>query len=145
MGGGYCLHRGGPVGPDQGLTHLFYDGGCGLCQRSVRFVAGREPSGQVHFAPLGGEAFQRLIPEATRNALPDSLLVRRSDGTLLARSGALIHLLGRMTPGWRLAGRVLAWLPEGLRDGAYDWVARRRRRGAACAWRQPASDPRFEA
>lgn len=132
------------MGADQGLTYLFYDGGCGLCQRSVRFVAGRERSGQVHFAPLGGAAFQSLIPEAVRGSLPDSLLVRRPDGMLLARSGALIHLLGRMGPGWRLAGRVLAWMPRGLRDGAYDWVAKRRR-VKACAWRPPARDPRFEA
>jgi len=145
VGGGNRLHRGGTVGPDQGLTHLFYDGGCGLCQRSVRFVAKRDCSGQVHFAPLGGGAFGRLIPESMRSGLPDSLLVRRPDGTLLLRSEALIHLLGRMGPGWRLAGALLAWIPEGLRDGAYDWVARRRRRVSACTWRPPAADPRFEA
>jgi len=133
------------VGPDQGLTHLFYDGGCGLCQRSVRFVAKRDGSGHIHFAPLGGQTFQRLIPESTRSGLPDSLLVHRPDGVLLVRSGALIHLLRQMGPGWRLAGKVLAWIPEGLRDGAYDWMARRRHEVTICAWRPPANDRRFEA
>jgi len=144
VGGGHGLHRGGTVGPDQGLIHLFYDGGCGLCQRSVRFVAKRERSGQVHFAPLGGVAFQRLIPGSMHSGLPDSLLVRTADGALLCRSAALIHLLGRMGPGWRLAGLLLSWLPDGLRDGAYDWVARRRQRITACAWRPTPADPRFE-
>ncbi|NWJ41400.1 MAG: DUF393 domain-containing protein [Geothrix sp.] len=133
------------MGSDQGLTHLFYDGGCGLCQRAVRFVAGRDRSGRVRFAPLGGEAFHRLIPGSVLSGLPDSLLVRTPDGALWSRSGALIHLLGRMGPGWRLAGMLLAWLPGGLRDGAYDWVARRRQRITACAWRPGPSDPRFEA
>ena len=144
MGGGDRLHRGGTVGPDQGLTYLFYDGGCGLCQRSVRFVAKRDGSGHIHFAPLGGETFQRLIPESTRSGLPDSLLVRTAEGAILYRSTALVHLLSRMGPGWRLAGLLLAWLPRGLRDGAYDWVARRRRRITACAWRLSPADSRFE-
>lgn len=132
------------MGADQGLTYLFYDGGCGLCRRSVRFVAGHERSGRIRFAPLGGEAFRCLLPEALRGGLPDSLLVRTPEGRLLGRSEALIHLLGRMGPGWRLAGRLLAWIPAGLRDGAYDWVARHRA-STACAWRSPADDPRFEA
>jgi len=144
VGGGHRLHRGGPVGPDQGLTHLFYDGGCGLCQRSVRFVAKRDGPGHIHFAPLGGETFRRLIPESTRDGLPDSLLVRRPDGVLLVRSGALIHLLGRMGPGWRAAGLVLAWLPPAVLNWGYDWVARRRRRVTACSWRPSGSDARFE-
>ncbi len=143
MGRRLRLHRGGTVGPDQGLTRLFYDGGCGLCQRSVRFVAARERSGRIRFAPLGGEAFHRLIPGSARSGLPNSLLVCTPDGALLCRSAALIHLLGRMGPGWCLAGVLLAWVPQGLRDGAYDWVARRR--VSACAWRPPATDPRFEA
>lgn len=132
------------MGADQGLTYLFYDGGCGLCRRSVRFVARRDRSGRIRFAPLGGEAFRRLLPEAFRGGLPDSLLVRTPEGGLLARAGALIHLLGRMGPGWRLAALLLAWIPAGLRDGAYDWVARHRGR-ATCAWRPPEADPRFEA
>jgi predicted DCC family thiol-disulfide oxidoreductase YuxK len=111
----------------------------------VRFVAKRECSGQVHFAPLGGAAFQRLIPESMRSGLPDSLLVRGPDGALLCRSAALIHLLGRMGPGWRLAGTLLGWVPKGLRDWSYDWLARRRRRSSSCAWRPDPADPRFEA
>ncbi|HZH02738.1 MAG TPA: DCC1-like thiol-disulfide oxidoreductase family protein [Myxococcaceae bacterium] len=35
---------------------LFYDGGCGLCHRAVRFVLARDPAGRFRFAPLGGSA-----------------------------------------------------------------------------------------
>lgn len=144
MGGWDGLYCGGAVGPDQGLTYLFYDGSCGLCQRSVRFVARRERTRQVHFAPLDGEVFRRLIPESTRADFPDSLLVRTPDGALLVRSSAVIHLFGRLGLGWRLVGAVLASLPESLRDGAYDWVARRRRGMTVCTWRPPSADLRFK-
>lgn len=108
------------------------------------FVAKWECSGQVHFAPLGGGTYHRLFPEAMRSFLPDSLLVRTPDGTRLVRSAAVLHLLGLMGVGWRLAGRVLAWLPAAMLDGAYDWVARRRHRCTACTWRPSGNDPRFE-
>ena len=144
MGGGDGLHCGGAVGPDQGLTYLFYDGSCGLCSRAMQFVAGRERSGQVRFAPLGGEAFQRLVPEPVRTGLPDSLLVCTPVGEHLVRSAAVIHLLGQMGPGWRLAGVALTLIPVRLRDWTYDRVASRRRKVAACAWRPAAGDPRFE-
>ncbi len=132
------------MGPDQGLTYLFFDGACGLCRRAVRFVAGREPAGQIRFAPLSGEAFQRLVPEPERTSLPDSLLVRTPIGALLVRSAAVIHLLGRMGPGWRLAGVTLSFIPVSLRDWIYDRVASRRRQAVACTWRPDARDPRFE-
>ncbi len=133
------------MGSDQGLTHLFYDGGCAFCHRAVRFVAQRERSGRVHFAPLDGETYRRLVPPIEPGARPDSLLVRGPDGTLLWRSAALRHLLGRMGPGWRLAARLLACIPAGLRDRGYDWVARRRRTALACPMGSPPGDPRFEA
>ncbi len=144
MGGRVRVHRGGPVGADQGLTRLFYDGECGLCCGAVRLVARHDRSGEIRFAPLGGATFLRLIPASTRAGLPDSLVVLVPDGRLLLRTEALIHLLARMGGAWRLAGRGLAWFPEPLRELAYRLVARLRPSAKACAWRATAGDERFE-
>ncbi|HEY3400909.1 MAG TPA: DUF393 domain-containing protein [Geothrix sp.] len=133
------------MGSDQGLTRLFYDGGCGLCRGAVRFVARRDRSGRIHFAPLEGETFRRVVPAASRHGLPDSLVVLTPEGDMLTGSNAMIGLLRRMGPPWRWLGAALAWIPGPLREMAYRLVARLRpAKDQACPMDGPAGDDRFE-
>jgi predicted DCC family thiol-disulfide oxidoreductase YuxK len=132
------------MGPGQGLTHLFYDGGCGVCRGAVRFAAKRDVSHLLRFAPLGGATFEQLVPPGLRTGLPDSLVVLTPEGGLLTRSEAVIHLLHRMGPPWRLVGFLLTWTPIHLRDWVYDQVARRRPAGRPCPRGFESSDPRFK-
>lgn len=110
----------------------------------MRFTARRDRSGGIRFAPLGGLTFERLIPAASKAGLPDSLLVLTPQGDLLCRSQAVIHLLRRMGPVWRMIGHLLAWIPHGLGDSIYDLVARRRPRARACRRLDAGQDGRFE-
>ncbi len=144
MDSGNGLHRGGVVGADQGLTWLFYDGTCGLCHGIVRFAARHDRSGGIRFAPLGGRAFDRLVPAEVRSGLPDSILILAPGQPLRVRSSAVVHLLGRMGPAWALLGIMLSWIPEGWRDAAYDRVARWRPRIRPCPMDKWPHDERFE-
>ncbi len=113
----------------QGPTWMFYDGSCGLCQRSVRFVLAEEaPPGTLHFAPLHGEQFARCVDEARARALPDSVVLLEPDGTLLVRSQAALALGERMGGAWRILSLVARGVPRPLRDLAYDALARVRKR-----------------
>jgi predicted DCC family thiol-disulfide oxidoreductase YuxK len=114
------------VGADQGLTRLFYDGGCGLCHAAVRFVARHDAEGRIRFAPLGGATFHRLVP-ASGTPLPDSLVVLTPEHRLLVRSDAAIHLLCSLGGIWSLWAALLKAVPRILRDCLYDLVARVRR------------------
>src|SRR4029077_14556670 len=98
---------------------------CGLCHRTVRFVLA-ENSGNdgFRFAPLQGETFQLLVPVEQRAGLPDSIVIRTADGSLLARSDAVVRLLERLGGGWRILGAILAAIPRGLLDALYDFIAR---------------------
>lgn len=125
MDGGAGLHRGGPVGAGEGLR-VFYDGDCGLCHWAVGFLVRRDEG--LRFAPLGGVAFRREVPEGVRAGLPDSLVVRTAEGRVLVRGGAVIHLLGRLGGVWALAAQILDRLPRPWIDGLYEAAARRRRR-----------------
>jgi len=108
---------------------LFYDGGCGLCHRSVRFVAAADRAGAFQFAPLGGETFLARVPPERRADLPDSIVVWRSaDGALLLRSDAAVHVLFRIGGAWSVLAALLDAVPRRLRDAGYDFVARRRAR-----------------
>ncbi len=106
---------------------LFYDGECGLCQRTVRFVLSEDRERRFTFAPLGGERFEAQVGAAE---LPDSVVVRTEDGRLLTRSSAVCCVLAELGGLWRALGALLSVVPERLRDALYDAVARARPRAA---------------
>ncbi len=108
---------------------IFYDGDCGVCHWSVRFVARRDPGGRAfRFAPLGGEVFERTVPAEVRRSLPDTIVVQTAGGAVLLRSQGVVHILRRLGPGWRLLGWLLAVVPRPIRDFGYDLFARARHR-----------------
>jgi predicted DCC family thiol-disulfide oxidoreductase YuxK len=82
----------------------------------------------MRFAPLGGETFQALVPEANRAGLPDSLILRTADGRLLVRSAAVLECLRRVGGGWRALAILAGVVPTALADRLYDLVAGARHR-----------------
>jgi len=129
---------------------VFYDGGCGLCHRAVRFAIAHDADGsRFRFASLQSEGFRRRVPAAARAGLPDSIVTLTPDGTLLVRSAAVIHVLDRVGGGWKVAGRLLRLVPRSVRDAGYDTVARVRyllfrRPAEACPVTPPELRARFE-
>jgi len=108
---------------------LFYDGSCGLCHRTVRFVLSEDRAGaSFRFAPLQGETFTAKLTAEQRATLPDSLVVLTAEGTILTRSEAVLHLMKRLGGAWRVLATVGSAVPRGLRDVVYDGVARIRHR-----------------
>lgn len=111
---------------------LLYDGHCGFCDRTVRFMLARDPGGRMRFAPLEGEftgAFFTRHPEVRSI---DSLILIEPGGVAGAervrmRSDAAIALLEYLGGSWALA-RALRIVPRSLRDRAYDVFARFRYR-----------------
>jgi len=113
---------------------VFYDGLCGLCNGTVQFLLPRDPAGRLAFAPLQGEAAQRL--PAGR---PDSIAVLAGGpgGPLLTRSKAVLHLASRLQRPWPFFALLSGWIPAALADALYDWIAARRKRlfkGPAQCW-----------
>jgi predicted DCC family thiol-disulfide oxidoreductase YuxK len=108
---------------------IFYDGHCGFCHRTVRWVLKRDPAGTLfRFAPLQGATFQKLVPAFYRASLPDTFVLRTSDAKLLVRSDAFIGILRRLRGPWMPLATVLNLVPRFIRDGVYDLVARIRHR-----------------
>jgi len=129
---------------------VFYDGGCGLCHRAVRFAIAHDGDGsRFRFAPLDSEGFRRRVPAAARAGLPDSIVALTPDGALLVRSAAVIHILERVGGPWRVLGRFLTIVPRWVRDAGYDGVARVRHHffrppDDACPVTAPELRARFE-
>ena len=102
---------------------LFYDGHCGLCHRTVRFVLSEDRAAAFRFAPLQGETFAKAVPENKRASLPDSMVVLRADGELLVRSEAVLHMMRGLGGVWRVMAALVRIVPRRLRDLGYDLVA----------------------
>lgn len=103
--------------------HVFYDGGCGLCHRLVRFAMAEDRADQLRFSPLAGATIRGLIPESERARLPDSVVVRADDGRVLTRSEAVLHVYARLGGLWRALGWACRAVPRPLRDVGYRFVA----------------------
>jgi predicted DCC family thiol-disulfide oxidoreductase YuxK len=106
---------------------LFYDGECGLCSRSVRFLMHRDRQRRLYFAPLQGTTARTLIPMGFRQ-LPSTVIYRRADGVLSYRSDAICWALIDIESRWSWFARMLLLLPRGFRDSVYNWIARNRHR-----------------
>jgi predicted DCC family thiol-disulfide oxidoreductase YuxK len=103
---------------------VFYDGECGLCNRFVLFLLKRDKQKVFRFAPLKGKMAHQWLEEEDLDGqsvvyLDGDAVWRRSDAALRA-----IRALGGV---WTIAGLWLG-VPRFIRDTAYDFIARNRRR-----------------
>ena len=107
---------------------VFYDGVCGLCDRTVQFLLKRDTAQRFMFAPLQGATATQ------RTDLPDdlkSIVFVVNHGTaqeeIYFRSEAVLRILDQLGGIWR----VISWLriiPRSLRDAMYNVIAQRRYR-----------------
>jgi predicted DCC family thiol-disulfide oxidoreductase YuxK len=108
---------------------VFFDGECGLCHRTVRWLLAEDVDGQgFRFAPLQGETIAVHLPAQRIAELPDSVVVLRPDGVLLDRSDAIVHILSGLGGLPAAMGRGLLLVPRPLRNLGYDAIARVRKR-----------------
>ncbi len=114
------------------ITLVLYDGVCGLCNGLNQFLLKRDPNDHFRFASLQSEFSASLLKRYDINAVDLNTVYvvadyERPRQRLLARSDAILHILGRLGGVWGLL-RIGSVLPKSLRDGLYNLVARNRYR-----------------
>jgi len=109
---------------------LFYDGDCGFCHRSVRFVLSEEgntPSPlRLRFAPLASDTFEARVAgrdDVALDEIPDSIVLLLADGRLLTRFEAVTEIASRLGGLWRGLALISTPIPTALLDRVYDAVA----------------------
>lgn len=104
---------------------LFYDGDCGLCSRSVRFLMNRDQHAFLFYAPIQGElAAELLDPELCKTL--STAIYRNPEGLIRLCSDAVLHALIDIRSGWGYLARLALIVPRAWRDGVYNWVANHR-------------------
>ena len=106
---------------------LFYDGDCGLCSRSVRFLMRRDQRGLLYYAPLQGTTAAARLGAELRESL-STVVYQREVGEALVRSDAVLHALIDIGSRWRWLARIALLIPRCWRNGIYNWIAARRKK-----------------
>jgi predicted DCC family thiol-disulfide oxidoreductase YuxK len=106
---------------------VFYDGLCGLCERTMRLAAPRARHGALRFVDSGSPEGRMLLSSRALAATAEETLVVFVGDRVHVRSGAVVQVLKRLRWPWR--AQAALWLvPRPVRDWLYDQVARRRER-----------------
>ena len=106
---------------------VLFDGTCAFCERSILFVAKRDPAGHFRFGasqtPEGGQILAQygVTAEAVRS------MVLIEDGRVFMKSSAALRIARRMQWPWPLATMCLA-VPRLIRDAVYMLISRNRHR-----------------
>jgi predicted DCC family thiol-disulfide oxidoreductase YuxK len=101
---------------------VLYDGTCGLCHKSVKWILGHERDHELHFAPLQGPTAEGLRQKhPTIPQLLETVVLVDGDRVFL-RSKAFLHLARHLRSPWSFMYRV-RWLPGFVLDLAYRVVA----------------------
>ena len=116
----------GETAPPDDKSVIFFDGVCGLCNRSVDSVLKRDTQNMFLFAPLQGETAQRLLSKNDTETLGSIVLWEQ--GRTFRRSAAVVRVLWKLGGVWAWLGWGLWIIPRPLRDLVYKLVAASRYR-----------------
>jgi predicted DCC family thiol-disulfide oxidoreductase YuxK len=105
---------------------LLYDAECRVCRFVARTVERLDRSRELALLPLQDEAAAPLLAPLGEDERLASWRLALPDGSLAGRGAGAPELLRAMRL-TRPAGRLLALVPPGLLDAAYDVVTRNRR------------------
>lgn len=105
---------------------ILFDGVCNLCNNAVTFVIKHDKKDVFRFASLQSELGKKLIAE--RGLDPDdldSIILIEPGVAYYRKSTAALEISRDLSRGYSLLKNFL-FIPEGLRDSVYNFVANNR-------------------
>lgn len=107
-------------GPARGV--VLFDGTCAFCERSVTFIARRDPAGYFRFGASQTPAAQALLARYGETRASTRSIVLIEDDLVYRKSTAVLRIARRLPWPWSMASAFLL-VPRPLRDAAYGVVA----------------------
>ena len=101
---------------------VVFDGECGFCQQSVRFIVDRDPGGYFTFAAARGPVGAMLLAKHGLEREAGQTLILIEEGLVYRRSTAALRIASRLRWPWSLM-RVFLAVPAPVRDGFYRLIA----------------------
>jgi predicted DCC family thiol-disulfide oxidoreductase YuxK len=125
----------------EGKIPIFYDGGCGFCQRSITFAQTLDLFQRFEFLNFRSKAVQEKYPDLDTGRNENEILMKEPDGRWYGGFFAVRRMMRKMPVTFLFAPLLylpgMAWLGVRL----YRWVAAHRYLffggSAACALKPP--------
>ena len=103
---------------------VFFDGFCGLCNRSVDLILRKDTSHLYRFAPLQGETAGKQFSGRSDDELLRTFWLKDEEG-LHSKSTAWLRIAPKLGGLYKLTG-ILWIVPRPVRDWVYGLVAKHR-------------------
>ena len=124
---------------------LVYDGTCGFCSRSVRFILRHERRHDLSFVTRNSELGKGLRRTHGLESVESMLWIE--GGQVFAESGAVMKAAGYLGGWWRRLAVLGSFCPSFILNVVYKFIAKNRRRlsskAAACLVPSPEQRKRF--
>lgn len=106
---------------------VFYDGDCGLCNKSVQWILSNETSHELYFSALQSD-FTKDFFEKHKVPSPDlSTIIFYNGKSFYKKSNAIMRISNFLN--WKFWFLKIGWiLPRFIRDGMYNFIAKRRQK-----------------
>jgi len=118
-----------------GRVLVVFDGHCGLCNGTVRWLLRRDWRDRLRFVAMEAEKVAGVLERHSLRGMDSvlgTMLVVRDAGrpgeSVLMKSDAVVALLRELPRPWPWVGTALGMMPRAVRDGGYRLVARWRYR-----------------
>ena len=106
---------------------VLFDGTCAFCERSVTFIARRDPHAYFRFGASQSPQAAALVASYGLSRETTRSIILIEDGHVYRGSTATLRIAARLSWPWNLA-RVVLLIPVPLRDAVYRIVAALRHR-----------------
>lgn len=104
---------------------VFYDGVCGLCNRSVRWLIAHDKDRVLRYASIQSDFAHRTLAPYHLDIDSGTIIFLEEDH-VFTRSEAIIRIFRQLGGVYRFMGGLIQVLPRKLRDWLYDVVAKYR-------------------
>lgn len=108
--------------PTENKDVVLFDGVCGLCNRSVKFLIRKEQKPELVFSPLQSAYGKNLLEKYD---ISKDSIVYVHNNKAFTKSGAALRLCLRLKGLWPLM-IVFMIVPYFIRDFVYDYIAKNR-------------------
>ncbi len=105
---------------------VFFDGTCGMCSGTVRWLLKHDHTGSLRFAPIQGETFESLEHPDKPEGLKTMVVL--DEGELYLFSDSSLRMLWHLGGVWRVLARLGGLVPRMVRDPVYRFIAAHRYR-----------------
>ena len=113
---------------EAGACVMLFDGACGFCAASVRFIARRSSASAIRFCAMQSGTGRAALAALNLPLRDFETLAVVEAGRLRTKSDALLRLAASMRFPWPLLATLARPVPASWRDRLYEFVAANRYR-----------------